>query len=250
MLLELPGLGGRGGIGTPPQLSPRLSPAPQVCVTPFRFLPLITHSQTRWSKATRQPNPSFVAKTSSEREKNLPRATKPWSCRVWGNSWLLPPHSLSPEAPRKFQGGPCPSPQGPHPQAEPTKPQPSANAERSQGELGGKSSVEGRGLGRITSSSPLALASPARSRHSRPEVLHSVKLGDQMQVVLPGSAAVILEEPQRPPGGRGGQEEAESWPSWAHHQQHLCWRESHAPSGTNEEMGFGHTTPTLPNPPR
>ena len=37
-----------------------------------------------------------------------------------------------------------------------------------------------------------------RDKHSRPEVLHGVELGDPMQVVLPGSAAVILEEPQSP----------------------------------------------------
>ena len=40
-----------------------------------------------------------------------------------------------------------------------------------------------------------------RDRHSRPEALHGVKLGDQMQVILPGPAAVVLEEPQSPPGG-------------------------------------------------
>ena len=52
-----------------------------------------------------------------------------------------------------------------------------------------------------------------RDKHSRPEVLHGVELGDPMQVVLPGSAAVILEEPQSPPGGWGrGQEEARVHP--------------------------------------
>lgn len=39
-----------------------------------------------------------------------------------------------------------------------------------------------------------------KGRHSRPEVLHGVKLGDELQVVLPGPASVVLEEPQNPPG--------------------------------------------------
>lgn len=34
----------------------------------------------------------------------------------------------------------------------------------------------------------------------RPEVFHSVKLGDETQVGLPGFAFVILEKPQSPPG--------------------------------------------------
>lgn len=34
----------------------------------------------------------------------------------------------------------------------------------------------------------------------RPEVFHSVKLGDETQVCLPSFAFVILEKPQSPPG--------------------------------------------------
>lgn len=39
-----------------------------------------------------------------------------------------------------------------------------------------------------------------RVMNLRPKVFHSVKLGDEAQVGLPGFAFVILEKPQSPPG--------------------------------------------------
>lgn len=38
--------------------------------------------------------------------------------------------------------------------------------------------------------------------HSPPEVLHSADEADERQVFLPGSAFIVLEEPQPPPAGQ------------------------------------------------
>ena len=177
------------------------------------------------------------------------QSMKPW---IQGQVLASPTSQALSLSPKKtLQGCDQPPPHLYPLQAEPAKPQSSADAASFQEELGNLCRKQLPGaIGSEKDSPPPRPPDPGllSEGHSRPEVLHGVKLGDQLQVVLPGPAVVILEEPQSPPGvERHGQEEAGPTPACPppDPQQQLGWQRSPAPS---RKMGHRfpppHPTPT------
>ena len=103
---------------------------------PLGFVKHLSDPLTGLPQTLRQPKTHFVAETSSERGRNLPRVTKHGAAESGSTPCFSHFPGSFPESQGGFRGGCAPAQSPRHLPAEPTKPQSSADAARPQESLG------------------------------------------------------------------------------------------------------------------